>query len=121
MSAQGLFLAIYKGSKDNPRMKAWNAMSEAERGAKMQQGVAAWKAWVEKHKDAIVEMGGPLGKTKAIDAQGVTDISNNLTGFTVIRAASQDEAAKMFEKHPHFTIFPGENVEVMPVLAIPAG
>jgi hypothetical protein len=27
-----------------------------------------------------------------------------------------DAAAELFEKHPHFTIFPGECVEVMPVL-----
>jgi hypothetical protein len=27
----------------------------------------------------------------------------------------------MFENHPHFAIFPGEAVEVMPVLPIPAG
>ena len=28
-------------------------------------------------------------------------------------------AAKLFENHPHFTIFPGESVEIMPVLPIP--
>jgi hypothetical protein len=27
----------------------------------------------------------------------------------------------MFENHPHFAIFPGEAVEVMPVLPIPGG
>jgi hypothetical protein len=41
--------------------------------------------------------------------------------FTVVRAASQEAAAKMFEDHPHFSIFPGESVEVMPVLPIPGG
>jgi hypothetical protein len=28
-------------------------------------------------------------------------------------------AAKLFENHPHFAIFPGESVEIMPVLSIP--
>lgn len=28
-------------------------------------------------------------------------------------------AAGLFENHPHFTIVPGEAVEVMPVLPIP--
>jgi hypothetical protein len=28
-------------------------------------------------------------------------------------------AAKLFEGHPHFTIFPGDGVEVMEVLPIP--
>ena len=39
--------------------------------------------------------------------------------FTVVRAESHAAAAKLFEKHPHFTIFPGDSVEVMPVLPIP--
>ena len=32
---------------------------------------------------------------------------------------SHEAAAKMFEGHPHFTIFPGEAVEIMEVLPIP--
>lgn len=120
MDTHNLFLAVYVGSKNNPRMKAWDAMPEAERNAKMQQGIAAWKAWVEKHKAAIVELGGPLGKTKAINDHGIADISNNMGAFTVVRAASHEAAAKLFENHPHFAIFPGESVEVMPVLPIPS-
>jgi len=41
--------------------------------------------------------------------------------FTVVRAGSHEAAAKMFEDHPHFTIFPGERIEIMPVLPIPGG
>jgi hypothetical protein len=47
-------------------MAAWNALPEEERRAKMQEGIAAWKAWVDKHQSAIVGMGGPLGKTKRV-------------------------------------------------------
>ena len=66
-------------------------------------------------------MGGPLGKTKKVASSGIADISNELGAFTVVRAASHEAAAKMFENHPHFAIFPGEAVEIMPVLPIPAG
>ena len=38
-----------------------------------------------------------------------------------LNARFRDHTAKLFEKHPHFTIFPGESVEVMPVLPIPGG
>ena len=41
--------------------------------------------------------------------------------FMLVRAASQAEAAKLFEHHPHFSIFPGQAVEVMPVMPIPEG
>jgi hypothetical protein len=115
------YLAVFLGSKTSAKMAAWNAMSEAERKAKEMEGMAAWKAWVEKHQGAIQAMGGPLGKTKRVDGQGVADIANEMGAFTVVRAASHEAAAKMFENHPHFAIFPGERVEIMPVLPIPGG
>ena len=121
MSSNDTFLAIFLGSKTSAKMAAWTALSDAERRAREQQGMAAWKAWVEKHHAAIVEMGGPLGKTKRVDANGIADIANELGAFTVVRAASHEAAAKMFENHPHFAIFPGERVEIMPVLPIPGG
>src|SRR6516225_2189956 len=120
MSTNDTFLAIFLGSKTSARMTAWNALSEEARHTKMQEGIAAWKAWVEKHHAAIVAMGGPLGKTKKVSEHGIEDISNLMSGYTVVRAESHDAAAKLFERHPHFTIFPGDSVEVMPVLPIPA-
>ncbi|CAM2186242.1 YCII-related domain-containing protein [Paraburkholderia sacchari] len=121
MSDQKLFLAVFLGSHDNPRAQAWWALPEDERHAREREGIAAWKAWVEQHKADIVELGGPLGKTKSIGPNGIKDTSNALTGFTVVRAASIDDATKLFEGHPHFTKFPGDAVEVMPVLPIPPG
>ena len=67
MSTNDTFLAVFLGSKTSANMPAWTALPEAERRAKEQQGIAAWKAWVEKHQAAIVAMGGPLGKTKRVD------------------------------------------------------
>ena len=113
------YLAVFLGSKTSPKMAAWNALSESERKTREREGIAAWKAWVEKHQGAILEMGGPLGKTKKVDAKGIADVANELGAFTVVRAASHDAAAKLFENHPHFAIFPGEAIEVMPVLPIP--
>ena len=115
------YLAVFLGSQTSPKFAAWNALSQAERQKKEHEGIAAWKAWVAKHQGAILEMGGPLGKTKKVDARGVTDIANELGAFTVVRAASHEAAAKMFENHPHFANFPGERVEIMPILPIPAG
>ena len=115
------YLAVFLGSKASPKMAAWNALSETERKAKEQEGIAAWKGWVEKHQGAIQAMGGPLGKTKKIDGKGIADIANEMGAFTVVRAASHEAAAKMFENHPHFAIFPGDAIEIMPVGAIPGG
>ena len=114
-----LSYAIFLGSKTSPRMAAWNSLSEEVRQRKIQEGIAAWKAWAEKHRAAIVGMGGPLGKTKKVSEHGIEDITNLLSAYTIVRAESHDAAAKLFENHPHFTIFPGDSVEVMPVLPIP--
>lgn len=119
MSANNTYLAVFLGSKSSQRRAAWDALSAADRSVKEKEGIAAWMAWVQKHQAALVTMGGPLGKTKQVSASGTQDTSNNLGAFTVVRADSHEAAAKMFEKHPHFTIFPGDSVEIMPVLAIP--
>jgi hypothetical protein len=81
--------------------------------------MAAWKAWVEKHRVVVAGMGGPLGKTKKVSQRGIEDTSNDLGGYMVVRADSHEAAAALFEKHPHFMMFPGESVEIMPVLPIP--
>jgi len=121
MNSTDTYLAVFVGSRASPRMAAWNALPEAERRAKEQQGMAAWHAWAAKHQAAIAYMGGPLGKTKKVDQDGIHDISNQLGAFAVIRAESHEAAAKLFEGHPHFAIFPGEAVEIMPILPIPGG
>jgi hypothetical protein len=115
------FLAVFLGSKTGSRMQAWMALPEATRREKEQEGMAAWKSWMQQHHAAVVGMGGPLGKTKQITGSGIEDVSNAMGAFMVVRAESHEAAAKLFEKHPHFTIFPGESVEVMPVLPIPGG
>jgi hypothetical protein len=96
-------------------------LPEAERRAKEQEGIAAWKGWIEKHQAAVAAIGGPLGKTNKITPRGIEDVGNEMTAFVVLRAESHEAAAKLFENHPHFTVFPGEAVGVMPVLPIPGG
>jgi len=119
MSGNDTFLAIFLGDGTGARRREWDALPEDRRRAREAEGIAAWKAWVGRNRDAIVEMGGPLGKTKRVSEGGIADVSNVLSAFTVVRAESHEAAARLFEGHPHFTIFPGEAVEIMPVLPIP--
>src|SRR5246500_4686434 len=100
MTSTNTYLAVFLGSKNSPRFAAWLALPEAERKAKEQQGIAAWKAWVEKHQGVIVAMGGPLGKTKRVSPDGIADVSNQMGAFTVVRADSHEADAKLFENHP---------------------
>src|SRR5262245_36209573 len=111
------FLAIYLGSAAG--RSNWDALPPAVKAEREAAGIKAWYAWIERSKSQIVEMGSPLGKTKSASKAGVADIKNNMTAFTVVRAESHEEAAKLFENHPHFTIFPGESIEIMECLPIP--
>jgi hypothetical protein len=119
MSSNDTYLAVFLSSKASQRARAWMALPEAERRAKEKEGMAAWKAWAEKHQASISAMGGPLGRTKKVTERGIEDVSNEMGAFMVVRAESHEAAARLFEKHPHFTIFPGESVEIMPILPIP--
>jgi hypothetical protein len=111
------FLAIYLGSAAG--RERWMALNEAERKQREKTGMAAWQGWMTSHKSVLADGGGPLGKTKRVSAKGSADVKNDMTGYTVVRAETHDAAAKMFEKHPHFSSFPGDAVEVMEVLPIP--
>lgn len=119
MSTIGTYLAVFLSNKSSPRWQAWYAMTDAERRAKDEVGLAALETWDEAHKDDIVYMGGPLGPTKRTSEDGVADVVNEMTVFVVVRAPSHEAAAKLFEGHPHFTIFPCDCVDVMPLLAGP--
>ncbi|MGH8174836.1 MAG: hypothetical protein ACREV5_01075 [Steroidobacter sp.] len=111
------FLAIYIGTAS--AVEKWKATEEGKRKALEQSGMKAWGDWMTAHQASIVEQGGPLGKTKRTSAQGVSDAKNTMTGYVVVKAESHEAAARMFENHPHFTIFPGDSVEIMECLPIP--
>lgn len=113
------FLAVYIGTEAARQASGWDALTEAARLARQQEGVQAWGAWVQAHRDAIVEVGTPLGKTLRVSRRGIESARNALTAFTVVRAESHEAAAKLFEGHPHFTIFPGDSVEIMECLPLP--
>lgn len=119
MTPTNSYLAVFTGSKTSRARAAWEALTEPQRRAREQEGIAAWKTWVERHRGVILTMGGPLGKTKRVGVDGIDDTTNQLAAFTVVHAESHEAAARMFENHPHFSIFPGDAIEVMPILQIP--
>lgn len=113
------FLAMFTGTAAGRERSGWNALDETKRAAREQAGMQAWGEWMAANAAALVYTGGPLGSTKRVAPEGISDTSNNLAGFVVVQAESLAAAARMFERHPHFTIFPGDAVEVMECLPIP--
>lgn len=110
------FLAIYVSSAS--AMESWKTMSEDLRARQEHAGKAAWQRWAKNNDAAILDVGTPIGKTKRVSAQGISDIKNQISAYAIVHAESHEAAAKIFENHPHFMIFPGESVEIMECLAI---
>lgn len=108
------FLALFMGSEASSARAAAGLSDDIR-----DKGMAAWGAWMAQHGADIVDTGGPLGVTKKASLDGVTDTRNYVAGYVIVQAPSHEAAARMFEAHPHFAIFPGESVEIMECLPIP--
>lgn len=111
------YMAVFTGGQ--ARRAEWDALDADTRKQREQAGMQAWGKWMQDHAGDIVDTGGPLGKTKRAGPDGISDTSNNIAGYVRVRADSHDAAVRLFENHPHFSIFPGDAVEVMEVLPIP--
>ena len=70
-----------------------------EEGAAM---MARWHAWIADLGKAMVNPGTPLGMSKTVSADGVTDDggANPLSGFSVIEAASMEAALEIAKSCP---------------------
>lgn len=60
-----------------------------------------------------------VGKTRRVTADGIADATNAFCGYVIVEASTIDEAARLFEGHPHFTVFPGDGVDLMLSLSGP--
>lgn len=109
------FLAIYKGSVSREQKTAEKPMSPEDQ----QSGMIAWGNWVQQNQKVIVDMGSPLGMTKLINRNGISQTENRDTAYVIVTAESHEAAAKLFLNHPHFMIFPGDSIEVMECLSMP--
>lgn len=113
------FLATFMGSPESESSKEWARLDDASKRTREAAGMKGWMEWVQKNQSSIVHGGSPIGKTKRTDRRGVSDTKNQIAAFTIVQAPSHEAAAKLFENHPHFMIFPGDSVEVMECLPMP--
>ena len=111
------YMAVFLGAATAEEMEKWKARPDREEIEK--KGMAAWNKWGTDNAGAIIDNGSPLGKTKQVDKSGVKDTRNEMAAWTIVQAESHEEAARLFENHPHFTIFPGDRVEIMECLPMP--
>lgn len=111
------FLAVYTMKPEN--VVRFRAMPKAGQDAVDAAGLKQWVAWEKANAASFSDKGGMVGKTKRVTANGVSDAQNDICGYVVVEAENIDAAAKLFEKHPHFTVFPGDGIDIMPFVTGP--
>jgi len=67
-----------------------------------QQAMAAFQTWAAGVGDAMVDPGAPLGGAKTVSAEAVADgqTVGSVGGYTLIQAASLDDAVQLVQAHP---------------------
>ena len=113
------FMAIYIGSATSAEKARFDANDSAAQQQRMKAGMEAWRNWVTEQGDAIIDQGTPLGKTLRISPNGIAPTQNALTAYVIVKAETHEAAAEMFRNHPHFTLMPGDSVEIMECLPMP--
>lgn len=84
--------------------------------AEAQKSMQDWQAWMGKIGDAIVDGGGPVGKSKTVSASGTTEGggAEPLMGYTIVKADTMDAAVALLDTCPHFEM--GGTCEVAEVI-----
>jgi len=67
-----------------------------------EQMMAAFQAWVASTGDSMIDPGAPLGPSKVVTSDSVTDGAPG-GGYTVISADSLDDAINLVKGHPFLT------------------
>lgn len=111
------FVAVYTVKPEN--LAAFRARPKSEQSAIDKVGLKAWEEWGKRNAAAIVADDIMVGKTTRITKSGIADAQNQIAGFLIIEAPDIAAAAGLFLDHPHFTVFPGDGIDVMPVVTGP--
>lgn len=86
-----------------------------------EQGKAAmeeWRKWMKKNEAVLADGGAPLGKTKRVTSDGIADVKNEVTGYSIVEAESHEAAADIFKDNPNLQI-PGGYIDILDIVPMP--
>jgi hypothetical protein len=115
--AMSHFLAVY--TMPRAGLIAFRTLPKAEQDAVDKKGIPLWEEWEKRTAAHLPNLGGMVGKTRRVTRAGVEDASNTICGYVIVEAEDIDQAARLFADHPHFTLFSGDGVDIMPFLTGP--
>ena len=112
------FLAVYTIKPEN--VVRFRSLPKSEQDATDAVGLKEWADWEERNAASFLDRGGMVGKTVRVTRDGIAKAVNDFCGYIVVEADTIDAAARLFENHPHFAVFPGDGVDIMPFVTEPA-
>jgi hypothetical protein len=109
------FLLIYHAPID--AMEQTMNVSPEQQAA----GMALWNAWFKKVGSRLHDMGAPLMNGKRLRSNGSTSPStNDVSGYSLLRAEDWDEILDMLEGHPHISGWhPEATIEIHETMDLP--
>lgn len=107
------FFVLYMASEKD-FSKAMGDMANVS-PEQQQASMKEWEEWME-NKGGVVDMGAPLGKTKRVTPQKISDMRNEIGGYSIVEAKTHEEAAQKLKDSPHFKMMPSGWIEVMEIL-----
>lgn len=84
-----------------------------------EEGMAEWQAWAAGLDSAFTNPGNPVGITKVLTNEGVSDSGSPhpVMGFSILSADSMDHALDLMKDCPHFRF--GGTIEVSEMMDMP--
>jgi hypothetical protein len=104
------YMVLYRSSVT---MREMANMSDED----AQAGMALWMQWATNAGTGLVDMGAPLGRVSVVGDSA--EISNGITGFSILEADSTDAATKLLDGHPHLHSPGNPSIEVLEYLPVP--
>lgn len=96
-------------------MAAMKKMMEETSKEEREKGMAEWGTWMKKNMAIFADMGGPTGKNMQVTPSGVSQVSNDIGGYSIVQAESAEAAAKMLADNPHFHL-PGSVIDLAEIV-----
>jgi hypothetical protein len=109
------YLVLYRVPEGGPSPAEMMANSTPEQ---MKAGMAAWQAWQDKAGGAIAEMGAPVDHLHTVTASGSTAGRSTVTGYSLLEAASMEDALRVIQGHPHLHM-PHAEIDVLEAVPMP--
>lgn len=104
------FLAVYLAPVGMYDDMMKNMSPEEQR-----QGMENWMIWGRNHKENLVDFGAPAGKNMRVTKDGMTEVRNEIGGYTIVSAESHEAAAALFADSPHL-MHEGTSIDVVALM-----